>query len=94
MTGLRRLTGAWATLLALAIVFAMLSGFLIAGDSGLPFRLESEMLDLRFQPRPPHWQSAPIVIVEIDDRSVGGEDAGDRRADRACAKHDRARFCS
>jgi CHASE2 domain-containing sensor protein len=48
----------------------MLAMFLVAGDQGLPLRLESEMLDLRFRLRPPRPHRVPVVIVEIDDASI------------------------
>jgi adenylate cyclase len=68
----RRLTNVWGTLLALAVVVVMLGAFLIAGDRGLPVRLENETLDLRFRLRPPHTPPVPIVVVEIDDASIAG----------------------
>jgi adenylate cyclase len=63
-------TNLWGTLLALAVALVMLAAFLTAGDSGLPLRVENELLDLRFRLRPPHSPDAPIVIVEIDDASI------------------------
>jgi len=48
----------------------MLTAFFIAGDWGLPLRIESELLDLRFRLRPVRPHSVPVVIVEIDDRSI------------------------
>jgi CHASE2 domain-containing sensor protein len=48
----------------------MLAAFLIAGESGLPLRVENELLDLRFWLRPPHSPDVPIVVVEIDDASI------------------------
>ncbi len=63
-------TNIWGTLLALTVAFVLLAAFLIAGNSGLPLRLENEMLDLRFRLRPPHAPPVPIVVVEIDDRSI------------------------
>jgi hypothetical protein len=66
----RPVANVWGTLLALAVAVVMLAAFLIAGDSGLPLRLETEMLDLRFRLRPPHSPPVPIVVVEIDDASI------------------------
>jgi adenylate cyclase len=63
-------TNLWGTLLALAAALVMLAAFLIAGDSGLPLRVENELLDLRFRLRPPHSPAVPIVVVEIDDASI------------------------
>ncbi len=57
-------------LAALAIALAMLAGFFAAGDRGLPLRLETELLDLRFRLRPPPRRHIPVVIVEIDDASI------------------------
>jgi CHASE2 domain-containing sensor protein len=65
----RRLNG-WGILPALAVALAMLAMFLVAGDQGLPLRLESEMLDLRFRSWPPRPHRVPVVIVEIDDASI------------------------
>jgi CHASE2 domain-containing sensor protein len=48
----------------------MLAMFLAVGDRGLPLRLESEMLDLRFRSRPARPHRVPVVIVEIDDASI------------------------
>ena len=48
----------------------MLMAFFIAGDWGLPLRIESELLDLRFRLRPVRPHPVPVVIVEIDDRSI------------------------
>jgi CHASE2 domain-containing sensor protein len=70
VSGLRRLTDAWGTLLALTVALTMLVVFFVASDFGLPLRLESEMLDLRFRLRPRHPHPVPVVIVEIDDRSI------------------------
>jgi adenylate cyclase len=66
----RPLTNIWGTLLALTVALVLLAAFLIASNSGLPLRLEDEMLDLRFRLRPPHAPPVPIVVVEIDDRSI------------------------
>ena len=66
---MRRLNG-WGILPALAVALAMLGIFLVAGDQGLPLRLESEILDLRFRSRPPRPHRVPVVIVEIDDASI------------------------
>ena len=48
----------------------MLAAFFVAGDWGLPLRIESEMLDLRFRLRPAQRHPVPVVIIEIDDPSI------------------------
>jgi adenylate cyclase len=48
----------------------MLAAFFVAADWGLPLRIEGEMLDLRFRLRPVQRHPVPVVIVEIDDRSI------------------------
>jgi CHASE2 domain-containing sensor protein len=54
----------------MTVTLVMLAAFLIASDGGLPLRLENELLDLRFRLRPLHAPPVPIVVVEIDDRSI------------------------
>jgi adenylate cyclase len=66
----RLLTSLWRTLLALSVALVMLVAFVMTGDSGLPLRLETETLDLRFQLRPAHSPTVPVVVVEIDDQSI------------------------
>jgi adenylate cyclase len=63
-------TNLWGTLLALTVSLVMLAAFVIAGDWGLPLRIENQLLDLRFRLRPPHSPDVAIVIVEIDDASI------------------------
>ena len=67
---MRPLSNLWGTLLALSVAMVMLAAFLITSDRGLPHRLETETLDLRFRLRPAHPPPVPIVIVDIDDASI------------------------
>ncbi len=67
---MKRLVEAWGTLPALVVSLAMLAAFFVAADWGLPLRIEGEMLDLRFRLRPVERHPVPVVIVEIDDRSI------------------------
>ena len=67
---MKRLAGYWAILSAAAIAIVMLALFLAVGDRGLPLRLETETLDLRFRLRPARPYPAPIVIAEIDNASI------------------------
>ena len=86
---MRPLTNLWGTLLALAVTLVMLAAFLIAGDWGLPLRLESELLDLRFRLRPRHSPDVPIVVVEIDDASIAeiGRWPWSRQLSAGCSWH-------
>jgi CHASE2 domain-containing sensor protein len=67
---MKRLIEAWGALPALAVTLAMLAAFFVVADRGLPLRIESELLDLRFRLRPTHPGPVPLVIVEIDDSSI------------------------
>ncbi|MBV8119638.1 MAG: CHASE2 domain-containing protein, partial [Alphaproteobacteria bacterium] len=62
---------AWEILLSAAISTVMLVLFVTFGDRGLPLRLEAETLNVRFWLRPTHPPPVPVVIIEIDDASIG-----------------------
>src|SRR5918994_747345 len=56
---------------ALLATLAVAAVYLPASQLALVQQLEGELVDLRFQARPPQPTSGAIVLVLIDDRSLG-----------------------
>ena len=66
----RRRRVAWQPLAACGIALAVLCSVVWLGDTGLPLRLEGELLDLRFRLFPARPPPTPVVILAIDDASI------------------------